>query len=157
MLSTRWQPWFEMQSEMGRLRNEMDRLFGRRTPGGSPQCSPAAYPQLNVWEDDGNFFVEAELPGMQLEDLEILVSGNELTIKGQRREPDLEKASVDSPFHLGDRKRAKIECPFLHKPALGRIDEQVATGAARGRPVPGKAEQRRRTPDAGRSAGPRHP
>ena len=38
-------------------------------------------------------FVEAEIPGLELEDLEIYVSGgNQLSIKGERKRPSPEKA-----------------------------------------------------------------
>ena len=93
MLGTRWQPWLEMQSEMNRLRDEMDRVFGRWTHRRVPLLSQGAFPLLNVWEDESNYFVEAELPGMQLEDLEIFVNGSQLTIKGERKEPIGEKGT----------------------------------------------------------------
>ena len=87
MLSTRWQPWLEMQSEVNRLRDEMDRVFGRWTHRRVPFLGQAVFPLLNVWEDDSHYYVEAELPGMQMEDLEIFVNGSQLTIKGERKEP----------------------------------------------------------------------
>jgi HSP20 family protein len=43
-----------------------------------------AFPALNVWEEGDNFYVEAELPGVRHEDLDIQVVGNTLTLKGQR-------------------------------------------------------------------------
>jgi HSP20 family protein len=86
MTLTRWNPLWEMQSEMNRLRGEMDRLFGRSN--GRQLLSPTEYPPLNLWEDEDSLFVEAELPGMNLEDLEIFVTGgNQLTISGERKEP----------------------------------------------------------------------
>lgn len=85
---TRWSPLLEMQSEMNRLRNEMDRLFGRFDGAGGRVLAQSEYPPVNLWEDDERVFVEAELPGMKLDDLEIFVtSGNQLTISGERKEP----------------------------------------------------------------------
>jgi HSP20 family protein len=86
MLNTRWQPFTGLQYEVDRLSDEMDRLFGgfRRRPSRHP--SGAGYPPLNVWEDEGNLYVEAELPGIAQDDLEISVLGKQLTIKGERRE-----------------------------------------------------------------------
>ena len=86
MLSTNWQP----MAEMNRLRNEMDRLFVQLgNENGYPRRS--TFPQLNVWEDDDNLFVEAELPGFELDDLEIYVTGgNQLSISGQRKQPGQE-------------------------------------------------------------------
>lgn len=91
MLSTRWQPW----AEMNRLRNEMDRLFGRYGFQQQPRRFGASvFPPLNLWEDDDNLYIEAELPGFELDDLEIYVTGgNQLSIKGERKAPKLENGS----------------------------------------------------------------
>ena len=68
------------------LRREVDRVFenflGHETPSLFPGVQP--YPALNLWEDGENLYAEAELPGLRLDDLEILIQGNELTLKGQR-------------------------------------------------------------------------
>lgn len=88
MLSTRWQPI----AELNRLRNEMDRLFGRYTgDSGGPLPGAATYPLLNLWEDDDQLYVEAELPGFEMDDLEIyVVGGNQLSIAGERQPPEME-------------------------------------------------------------------
>jgi HSP20 family protein len=73
---------------MNRLREEMDQLFGRY---GSRRLNVSTYPPLNVWEDVDNLYVEAELPGFELGDLEIMVTGhNQLSLKGERKPPKLE-------------------------------------------------------------------
>lgn len=70
---------------MNRLQEEMERLWGQF--GAEPVfgSAPGAFPALNVWEDDENIYAEAELPGLRLEDLELFVMGNELSIKGTRK------------------------------------------------------------------------
>jgi HSP20 family protein len=76
---------------MNRLRHEMDRLFDRWGDNRPQQYSRSTFPPLNLWENDDNLFVEAELPGFALEDLEIMVTGgNQLSIKGERKAPELE-------------------------------------------------------------------
>lgn len=85
MLGTPW----ELRGWPGvhRLRDEMERLFGN----GVRQVSMMVYPPLNLWEDDNNLFVEAELPGFELSELEITVTGdNQLSLKGDRKQPELE-------------------------------------------------------------------
>lgn len=92
MLGTRWRPFGDVLSEMNRLHEEMNRMFDRygyRNGGTAP-----SYPALDLWQDDDNLYIEAELPGMRLEDLEIYVSGeNQLGIKGSRDVPEYEKVS----------------------------------------------------------------
>jgi len=89
MLMTRWQPNTGLWGRMNQFREEMDRLFESfgLGDGGWPALAPV-YPAVNVWEDDGHVYAEAELPGMELNDLEICVMGNnQLALKGERREP----------------------------------------------------------------------
>lgn len=94
MLSTRWRPYSDMWSEMNRLQGEMNRLFGRYGIGDAGGRSATGFPALDIWEDEDNLFVEAELPGMELGDLEIFVNGDDqLSIKGERKAPELEKSS----------------------------------------------------------------
>ncbi|SRR5579885_2790357 len=87
MLMTRWQPYADLWGKMSQLRDEMDRLFESfgLGDGGWPTLA-VAYPAVNVWDDSDHVYAEAELPGMELNDLEIYVTGgNQLTIKGERK------------------------------------------------------------------------
>ncbi|GIX00326.1 MAG: molecular chaperone Hsp20 [Pirellulaceae bacterium] len=87
MLSTRWQPR-SIWSEMNRLREEMERAFGGAD---LRRFDTYVFPPLNLWEDDNNLYVEAELPGFELSDLEIYVNGdNQLVLKGERKPPQIE-------------------------------------------------------------------
>lgn len=75
---------------INRLRREMDRLFEGSFEGfprlTRDMWSASAFPAVNVWEDADHIYIEAELPGFRLEDLELLVMGDELTIKGERKD-----------------------------------------------------------------------
>ena len=94
MLATRWSPWSDLQSELGRLQNEMNSLFGRYGRSNGESLTERSYPALNVWEDDEHLLVEAELPGMEIGDLEIYVNGgNQLSIKGERKLPSSEQGT----------------------------------------------------------------
>ena len=68
------------------LRRDMDRLFDAFGMGLShrPYARAAAYPAMNIWDAGDTLCVEAEVPGISKDDLEILAVGNELTIKGRR-------------------------------------------------------------------------
>jgi HSP20 family protein len=39
---------------------------------------------MNVWEDEKAWFIEAELPGYRMEDLDISVLADQVTVKGKR-------------------------------------------------------------------------
>ena len=98
MLTTRWHPLVDFESDINRVRDEMDRAFGRYTGRRSP-LAPASYPLLNLWENDDRFFVEAEIPGMELENLEITVHGSQLSITGERKAP----AGEQTTWHRQER------------------------------------------------------
>lgn len=55
--------------------------------------TPASWPGLNVWRDGDDVFVEAEIPGFRMEDIEILSSEDTLTIRGHRETPVPEGAT----------------------------------------------------------------
>ncbi|GMV82673.1 MAG: hypothetical protein AMXMBFR7_38570 [Planctomycetota bacterium] len=69
-------------SPFAQFQREMDGLFhGFFGANGSP--SAGAFPALNVWETPEGYRVEAELPGLKLNELELVVHQRELTIKGE--------------------------------------------------------------------------
>jgi HSP20 family protein len=79
-------------AQMNRLRDELDRVFGIDSAAWGRL---GAYPPVNVWEDDHSFYLEAELPGMSIEDLEIFVNeGDQLSIKGNRKPSEIEGAKL---------------------------------------------------------------
>jgi HSP20 family protein len=70
--------------EMDGFRSEVDRLFGRQVLG-----TAGGIPAVNVWEDDGAFYAEADLPGVSPDKLEITVKeGTRLSISGERVQTD---------------------------------------------------------------------
>lgn len=89
---------------MNRLRDEMDRLLGDWA-GDLAQGGPfgllggRGYPALNIWEDGDALVAEAELPGLKMEQIEVLVQGPELTIKGERRSDE----TRDLVYHRQER------------------------------------------------------
>ncbi|MEW6252306.1 MAG: Hsp20/alpha crystallin family protein [Planctomycetota bacterium] len=67
------------------LRRELDRIFDMmRAPEFFAAPGVAPFPAVNLWTDRDNVFVEAEVAGLRLEDLEISMQGSELTIRGKR-------------------------------------------------------------------------
>ena len=80
----RWDPF----SELLDMRGEMDRLFGSLF-GGAPATLAATedvwIPAVDIHETKDSFIVEAELPGMKQDDIQITIVDNTLTLKGARR------------------------------------------------------------------------
>jgi HSP20 family protein len=88
MQVSRWQPcsWSQLREFQQEMMLVRERFAARNHPALAP-----SYPLLNIWGDSDNVYAEAELPGMQLDHLEIYVTEeNQLTIQGERRQPELD-------------------------------------------------------------------
>ncbi len=69
------------------LRGEFERAMGdllARSATASPRSQERSFPAVNVWEEGDQLFAEAELPGVKSEDLDVSVTGDELTLRGRR-------------------------------------------------------------------------
>ena len=74
------------------LRDELDRLWTSLTAapplhGWGVRTGSDIFPAVNVSESDDCITIEAELPGLDANDVDIAVSGEELVLKGARPEP----------------------------------------------------------------------
>jgi HSP20 family protein len=92
MAIVRWGSNPEEISDFDRLRQEVNRLFNVFGSSTEPFVS-RVYPALNLTDDGNNFYVRAELPGVDPESLEISVVEGQLLIRGERKiEPEEQKA-----------------------------------------------------------------
>lgn len=83
---TAWDPFSELRT----LQREMNRLFEGTAPGLSARPLPA----LNLWSDGEQALVSLELPGVDPNDIEISVLRDELTLKAERKVPELGEETV---------------------------------------------------------------
>jgi HSP20 family protein len=73
------------------LRHELDRLFDGFAEG-FPSLDTfgtfgaRTFPAVNVWEDGATLYAEAEIPGLAMDQVDVSVLGDELTIKGERKD-----------------------------------------------------------------------
>ena len=87
--------------ELDRMRRDMDRLFRGGLSGGfSTEAAAGVFPLVNVSEDSNNYFVRAELPGVESEDLDVSVTGDGLSISGERKIPTEKK---EAKYHRRER------------------------------------------------------
>jgi HSP20 family protein len=117
-------PWKNKQAESGssplnELRNEVERLFDTYlreplTTWGEELRGEAWAPLVDVSEADREFVVEADLPGVAPDDLQLSVTGNTLVIEGERKPPHAESPSsvVRRERRFGAFRRA-VELPAL--------------------------------------------
>jgi HSP20 family protein len=78
----RWEPLNEFEQVTERMRRMLEQTFGDF--GWPSQAEAGGWsPLVDIEEADDAYVVEAELPGVKREDVNIELVGNELTIKGE--------------------------------------------------------------------------
>jgi len=86
--------WRSPFDELERMRRELDRLSGDFTGSVFRLPTAGVFPLVNVTEDHNHYYVRAELPGVNADELDISVTGETLTLSGERKLPEeSEKAS----------------------------------------------------------------
>jgi HSP20 family protein len=97
--------------EMERLQREMNRLV-RTTRGGRVHTAPN-FPAINIWTSEEGQMIIAEIPGIDPETLDITVTGEILTLSGERVR---EEFGEDVRYHRRERGHGRfkrsIQLPF---------------------------------------------
>ena len=77
-----YQPW----SLMDRWRHEIDELFTRSSDASLPAVtnSTAWRPSVDLQEESDRFILRADVPGVELKDIEVSAEDGTLTIRGER-------------------------------------------------------------------------
>ena len=99
MTLIRWNPLREFNS----LTDEFDRVFENylSLKRREPELPFEWKPVTNLREDEGNYIVEAEIPGLKKDDIKISFKDGLLTVSGERKE---EKEETDKHSHVIERK-----------------------------------------------------
>ena len=107
------------------FRREMDRLFesfGRDLgwPGGDDRGAAMA-PSIDVSGTEGEIRIDADLPGVDEKDVDVMISDNVPTIKGEKK---VQKEEKRKDFHVVERSRASfsrsLTLPFAADPSKAK-------------------------------------
>lgn len=98
-------PLFSLQREIDRLFEDFTGGFGR-LPGFK---AGELMPNMNVSETDGEIEFTAELPGLEEKDVEVTLSDNVLTIRGEKK---AEKEEKDKNYRLVERSYGSFSRSF---------------------------------------------
>ena len=93
-----WDPFGSLRRDMERMLEGFSRDFGWAVPAAG--AGMAEMPRIDVSETAGEIKIEAELPGVEEKDLEVVVSDGRLTIKGEKK---AEKEEKKKDYHLVER------------------------------------------------------
>jgi HSP20 family protein len=101
MAIVRWQPFRDLMT----TQREFDRLFREAFPSflgeaeGDLSTRPWA-PAVDIFENENNIVLKAELPGVDPKDVEVRVEDNTLYLKGERK---FEKETKEENYHRVER------------------------------------------------------
>jgi len=95
-------------NELERMRSEFNRLFE-----GLERRTATGYPAMNVWSGSDDAVLTAEIPGVDGKSIDISVTGDSLTLKGNRK-TDLDEGKFS--WHRRERATGEftrtIQLPF---------------------------------------------
>ena len=110
---------------IGRVRDGVDRLFDSMLPAVARtfnMISAHEGPEINMLEDDFNVYIETELPGVTLDDIELTITNDVLTVAGSR--------DIDVPADTSVLRRERADFSFertIRLPSMIEIDAVEAT------------------------------
>ena len=101
---TRWEPAREMMT----LREAMDRLFDDAftRPLSVQDGWSMATPAIDMYQTDNDVVVKASLPGIKAEEVQINVTGDILTLKGEVKQEEERK---DRAWHIREQRFGSFE------------------------------------------------
>lgn len=99
---TRWDPFREMMTMRDITDRMLDKFFDEPV---SEYRSPNWGLALDVAENEDEFIVKASVPGINPDDLDITVTKNTLTIKGEMRH---EEETEEERYHLRERRYGRF-------------------------------------------------
>lgn len=106
--------WDRDNHPVNRFKNELDNVFQRFFDDPFFSSSPfwngnrEFYPVLNVEEKSDSYMIEAEVPGVHSNDIEIDLDGNVLTIKGERKVEE-QTENENTRRHLVERRYGSFQ------------------------------------------------
>ena len=98
----RWKSPFE---DFESMRRQMDRLYGELSSRSFPTHRAGVFPLVNLTEDKDTYYIRAELPGMKADELDIQVTGNSISISGERK---IAVEDETAKYHRREREAGKF-------------------------------------------------
>jgi len=110
-----WRALRELQHEMNTL---FDTAFGRES---------MVFPPCRIWEGEDDTLVTCELPGVEMEDIDISVMGDALTIAGKRKP---EEDVSEEAYHRRERYTGEFTrtLPLPCRADAADVDATLADG-----------------------------
>jgi HSP20 family protein len=132
---------------MTRVRDEMERIFGCALDGpwrrGGDSAMSAWIPRIDLSETDDQITLRVDLPGIDPKDITVTVSGNLLTVAGERRQ---ESEHQGEEYYQCERSFGSfsrtIELPANADPESIEAEERTGVLTVRMSKIAGKTPRR---------------
>ena len=87
MTIVRWEPFRDMVAVQDRLNRIFDDAVRGNLRGGEEDLALDGQwaPSVDIFEQEGNLVLKAELPGIEPKDVDVRVENNVLTLRGERK------------------------------------------------------------------------
>lgn len=117
MAIVRWDPFRDLVGLQERMNRMFDESFrgSSRSSGEDWALGGAWAPAVDIYEQDGNIVVKAELPGVDPKDVDVRVENNTLTLSGQRK---LDNEVKQESYHRVERAYGTFTRSFTLPSAL---------------------------------------
>jgi len=119
--------WTSPFEELESMRRQMDLLTQGLSRGLWREPTSGVFPLMNVTEDKNSYHVRAELPGLKADELDISVTGDTLSISGERKLPIEEE---NAQYHRREREAGKFS-RIISLPSqvnTGKVEARCADG-----------------------------
>ncbi len=123
--------------EFAQVANMVDRMFspydyvrngGSQTSASGKQAPTVSSLPIDVWADEASFTIQAYLPGVNPDAVEITMEGEELTIRGDFAQPDEERKFIKRElFHGSFERRLTINVPVNAEQITAEFSNGVLT------------------------------
>jgi len=127
MALIRFDPFRELDSFRSQMNRLIDDSFGPAKGGDDSMLSRGWAPKVDIFEDQDNITVTAELPGMEQKDVEVRIEDATLIIKGERK---LEHEEKKDNYHRIERSYGSFSRSFSLPTnlALDKVEAKMDKG-----------------------------
>lgn len=112
--------------EFENVRRQMDRLYGELSTRPLHTHRAGVFPLVNLTEDKDAYYIRSELPGIKADELDIQMTGNSISISGERK---ISAEDETAKYHRREREAGKfsrmMDLPFqidAEKVEAGLVD-----------------------------------
>jgi HSP20 family protein len=119
-------PWTNLET----LHDQLDRMFRASFPTLNADQSAEWLPAVDLKEDDKEFLLTGEFPGLTEKDVKVEIEGNVLSLKGEKRSEREEKQEKNGHWHLIERSYGSFQRSFSLPASVdpAKIDAKFENG-----------------------------